>query len=282
MNKSYVAVGVILALILAVMGYQSISSKTMESKDDAMSGVALPKSDTEKDMKGDMSSTSGAMKEEGMMGVGVVLSSGKIMLEDGGKMTPIVGDYAFKTGIKVMANGKVVKTDGTSFMLKEGQSVWQDGSVMDEKMMDKSAIPSNGETMMPEKSTQSGETMMKPAVATKTETMMKTEVVMAKAGSYIPYDASKLAMANTGHVVLFFHASWCPTCRNLDTDIKANLSAIPANLTILDVDYDAAVELKKKYGVTYQHTFVQVDANGTQLKKWSGSPTLDALVGEVK
>lgn len=101
-------------------------------------------------------------------------------------------------------------------------------------------------------------------------------------GSYEAYAEEKLSKANAGDVVLFFRASWCPTCRAVDADIKKNLTAIPAGLVILDVNYDTATDLKKKYGVTYQHTFVQVDAQGNQIAKWSGSQTLAALASQVK
>lgn len=101
-------------------------------------------------------------------------------------------------------------------------------------------------------------------------------------GTYEPYAPEKLTKANSGDVVLFFRASWCPTCKVVDSDIRARLSAIPGTLTILDVDYDNSAALKQKYGVTYQHTFVQVKADGTLIKKWSGSPTLAALVAEVQ
>ena len=50
----------------------------------------------------------------------------------------------------------------------------------------------------------------------------------------------------------------------------------------LDVDYDKSAELKKKYEVTYQHTLVEVSADGSLVKKWSGSPSLSALVSEIK
>ena len=86
----------------------------------------------------------------------------------------------------------------------------------------------------------------------------------------------------TGNVVLFFRASWCPKCRALDADINANIKNIPGNLTILNVDYDNSTELKKKYGVTYQHTLVQVDKSGAMIKKWAGSPTLADFIMEVK
>ena len=115
------------------------------------------------------------------------------------------------------------------------------------------------------------------------EAMKKEETgAMMQKGSYVPYEAEKLAMANSGDVVLFFRASWCPTCRALDANIRANLSAIPSSLTILDVNYDAATALKQKYGVTYQHTLVQVDASGNMITKWTGSPTLAALIAQVK
>lgn len=107
--------------------------------------------------------------------------------------------------------------------------------------------------------------------------------IMMKAGSYESYGPEKVALASDTHdVVLFFRASWCPTCRAADADIKANLSKIPSNLTILDVNYDNSTSLKQKYVVTYQHTFVQVDKDGNLIKKWSGSPTLASLVAEVK
>ena len=112
---------------------------------------------------------------------------------------------------------------------------------------------------------------------------VKEEDVMMKAGTYEAYAPEKVMLASATHdVVLFFRASWCPTCRAVDADIKANLSKIPSSLAILDVNYDNSSALKQKYGVTYQHTFVQVDKDGNLIKKWSGSPTLSALVAEIK
>src|SRR5690606_37693153 len=61
---------------------------------------------------------------------------------------------------------------------------------------------------------------------------------------YIDYDASKLSDEDN---VIFFAASWCPTCRALDEGIKSDLSSIPADLTILKADYDKETDLKKKY-----------------------------------
>ena len=112
--------------------------------------------------------------------------------------------------------------------------------------------------------------------------MMKDKDVMAKMGTYESYSPEKLAMAETGDVVLFFHASWCPSCRALNSDIEKNVGSIPAGVSILKLDYDKETELKKKYGVTYQHTLVQVDKDGNMIKKWSGSPKLSSLLSEIK
>jgi thioredoxin 1 len=101
-------------------------------------------------------------------------------------------------------------------------------------------------------------------------------------GSYETYEDAKLARAKDGSVVLFFNAVWCPDCRATVRDLEANRDKIPAKLTILSVDYDKYTDLKQKYGVTYQHTFVQVDENGNQLKKWGGSFTLNDIVAQVE
>ncbi len=101
------------------------------------------------------------------------------------------------------------------------------------------------------------------------------------AGEYASYDVGKLAKANTGKVVIFFAATWCETCQALDANIRASVGQIPPNTTILNANYDTQQQLKQRYGVTFQHTLVQVDAQGNLLKKWNHSPTLDALVGQI-
>lgn len=163
------------------------------------------------------------------------------------------------------------------------QSSSEGMSMQDEKMMmeKKEVMPKADDSMMKKDDAmvvKTEDTMMK-----KDGAMMDTpKESMMMGGQYVTYDASKVAFAQEGKVVLFFRASWCPTCRALDSDIKANLSMIPKDVLILDVDYDKSAELKKQYGVTYQHTLVQVDAEGKQLAKWSGSAGLKELLMQVK
>lgn len=133
------------------------------------------------------------------------------------------------------------------------------------------AAPASGATSPATQPTQSG-TPVAPA----------PEAPVAQAGSYEAYSADKIARAETGDVVLFFHAPWCPSCRGLNSNIEANRDDIPASLTILKTDYDTETALKQKYGVTIQHTLVQVDKDGNLIKKWSGGGTLTTIINQIK
>jgi len=66
-----------------------------------------------------------------------------------------------------------------------------------------------------------------------------------------------------GAKVLFFHAPWCPQCRKLDEQLRAE--GAPAGLTVFKVDYDSRSDLRQRYGVTLQTTVVFVDDSGTPI-----------------
>ncbi len=100
-------------------------------------------------------------------------------------------------------------------------------------------------------------------------------------GLYEDYSEKKLSLAVNHKVVLFFKASWCGECRELDADITKNLTKIPPEVAILKVDYDNSAKLKRKYGVTRQLSFVQVDKNGAAIKKWTDSISLADVVSKV-
>lgn len=102
-----------------------------------------------------------------------------------------------------------------------------------------------------------------------------------KPGSYEAYSESKVAQADGKKVVLFFHAAWCPTCRTLESDINGQLENIPSDVMILKVDYDTALTLRQKYGVTIQHTLVHVDTEGNQISKWSGGNELSTITSRL-
>ena len=97
-------------------------------------------------------------------------------------------------------------------------------------------------------------------------------------GAYVDYSPSAIADAD-GRVLLFFHATWCPQCVSADGDIKA--SGVPSGITIVKVDYDTNQDLRAKYGVTQQTTFVEVDSSGEKVNDnfvAYAEPTLNAVL----
>lgn len=126
----------------------------------------------------------------------------------------------------------------------------------------------------------SDEMMMKDdMMMQKEDMMMKDEAMMKKQGAYTDYSESMLGKYE--HTVLFFHAAWCPSCRTTDSNLTAD-DVANSGIGILKVDYDTATALKVKYGITMQHTFVEVDANGEMIKKWSGSNNLEDIMSEIQ
>ncbi|MCB9834484.1 thioredoxin family protein [Candidatus Nomurabacteria bacterium] len=97
---------------------------------------------------------------------------------------------------------------------------------------------------------------------------------------YIDYDPAQLARADNGDVVLFFHAGWCPTCKILDQSLT-NTDFLSTGITVMKLDYDSETELKNQYGVTSQHTLVQVDSQGNLIKSWRGSYNLSQIEQEL-
>lgn len=146
-----------------------------------------------------------------------------------------------------------------------------------EKKMENSAIMEKKVDIDSDKKTIKDDVTMENI---KERVMDKNAVTMQ--GSYEAYSPEKLARAETGDVVLFFHASWCPSCRSLSRDIESHMNAIPDGVSILKVDYDNETELKKKYEIRFQHTLVQVDKEGNLIKKWRGSSKLANLLSEIQ
>lgn len=179
-----------------------------------------------------------------------VMKDGKMMVEmKTGSKALMEKDMTMADGTKVMTDGKVVMKNDQTTMMKEGDML-----VM------------------------KGETATIVAESTPEDT-----AALARSG-YQPYEEGDQPIyAPDAKVVLYFNASWCPTCRAIDADIRANASSIPENVTILKLNYDTATSLKAKHGVTYQHTFVQIDpVTGEQIKKWSGGLKLGEVLARIE
>lgn len=103
------------------------------------------------------------------------------------------------------------------------------------------------------------------------------------AARYLPFKKEELDVPTPARRVLFFYASWCPTCRPADADFQANQSQIPADVRVFRVNYNDPEtdndekELAKKYGVVYQHTYVQIDQSGNVITQWNGGAVKELL-----
>ena len=59
-------------------------------------------------------------------------------------------------------------------------------------------------------------------------------------------------------MALHFHADWCPTCRAQEQVLKSLKSEPGLDLAVLVVNYDTEKDLKKRFNVRAQSTFVML------------------------
>lgn len=82
--------------------------------------------------------------------------------------------------------------------------------------------------------------------------------------------------------VLFFHAGWCPYCKAHDQALQGWYAAGNVALSTHKIDFDSSLELRGRYGVVQQDTFVLVDGSGTKLQELTGFPSnasIQAMIG---
>lgn len=104
---------------------------------------------------------------------------------------------------------------------------------------------------------------------------------MKEQSRYRDYSTQAFADANDQKRVIFFHAAWCPTCRPADAEFQSRADEIPEGVVVFKADYDTEDELKEQYDITYQHTYVQVDAQGNEITKWNGG-SVDGLIENLQ
>lgn len=121
------------------------------------------------------------------------------------------------------------------------------------------------------------DTTPQPA-ATGTPTSDSAEANANDTGIYTEYTQAVVAESAAAHIVLFFHATWCPSCRRLDADITENAAAIPADVAIYKVDFDTATALRQRYGVTVQHSVLEIGRDGAAESDITHPRTLNDLL----
>ncbi|MDT4835221.1 hypothetical protein FQZ97_688780 [compost metagenome] len=123
-----------------------------------------------------------------------------------------------------------------------------------------------------------------PSIGQSTPSVQKEadspSAVVDKPGEYSSYTAEKVGTAH-GTILLFFHASWCPQCREIEASIERD--GLPGNVTVLKVDYDSNEALRQHYGVTLQTTFVKVDTSGNKIASYVAyeEPRFSAVAREL-
>lgn len=101
--------------------------------------------------------------------------------------------------------------------------------------------------------------------STKSNPETPTTVTDNQPGSYVEYSAETV-LSTTGTKLLFFHAPWCPQCREMETSIEDG--GVPSGVTVFKVDYDSNQALRQKHGVTLQTTFVKIDDQGNKIASY--------------
>lgn len=102
---------------------------------------------------------------------------------------------------------------------------------------------------------------------------------------YDNYSAENLKKAQSENkkILLFFHASRCPTCQSLEKDILSKKSLIPSDTIIMKIDYDKETNLKKQYWVTMQNTIISIDSNWKETwRKSTWITQLNEIISMVK
>lgn len=109
------------------------------------------------------------------------------------------------------------------------------------------------------------------------------ENTMQENSKYVYFSQQALDDASSSRRVLFFYANWCPTCRPVDANLMSSKNTLPKDVTVIRVNYNDTEtdqeekDLAQKYGVTYQHTFVQIDSEGNEVTKWNGGDIPEIL-----
>jgi thioredoxin-related protein len=107
------------------------------------------------------------------------------------------------------------------------------------------------------------------------EEIAATNLNSANGLGYVEYSEQTLADSSNSKRVLFFHAPWCSVCNFYEGQIEDQ--PVPADVTILKIDYDSEDALKQQYKVTTQSTFVLLDSEGNIVESWPFARGLNGI-----
>ena len=203
-----------------------------------------------------------------MAEIGFEMKDGKMLMVDekAKTMSPMEKNAVLNDGTRVMTDGKVIRKDGTLFMLNEGESIWMDGSFMKAGEM----MEDNDGGMM--------------------EASYLGKVIAGSTTKYLEFKKADYdkALKENKKILLYFYASWCPTCRAEQPETFAAFDEINDSdligfrVNFRDSDTDADEEaIAKEFGVSYQHTKV-ILKNGERVLKAPDSWDRQRYLEELK
>ena len=203
-----------------------------------------------------------------MAEIGFEMKDGKMLMVDekAKTMSPMEKNAVLNDGTRVMTDGKVIRKDGTLFMLNEGESIWMDGSFMKAGEM----MEDNDGGMM--------------------EASYLGKVLAGSTTKYLEFKKADYdkALKENKKILLYFYASWCPTCRAEQPETFAAFDEINDSdligfrVNFRDSDTDADEEaIAKEFGVSYQHTKV-ILKNGERVLKAPDSWDRQRYLEELK
>ena len=181
-------------------------------------------------------------------------------------------------------NRKIVNTIQTEFKNSTSLNIDNNNTNSEENlsMTDKDSQMKNETEMTNNNAAMTKEESNKIITMDGESKMSESPKIEILKGTYEIYSPEKLSLAENGKVLLFFHAPWCPICRVIESEINSNPNSITRGVHILKVDFDTSITLRQKYGVTVQHTFIEVNKDGGQIQKWSDSSRLSDVLNHVK
>lgn len=130
-----------------------------------------------------------------------------------------------------------------------------------------------------------------PAVE-QTDHVQIQNAITADASTYEPYTAAayEKATAEGKPILLNFYANWCPTCAAqeprttalfINHQVPPGIAAFRVNFNDNETDDDERA-IAKEFGVTYQHTYVYLDASGNESTRTIGTTPDETILTNLK
>ena len=102
-------------------------------------------------------------------------------------------------------------------------------------------------------------------------------------GTYQEYSQDSIAvLPETSMIVLFFSSSGCQSCLQAEAALVRDIEQIPTNVHIFRVDYDSQLSIRRQWGVTSPHTFVEINTDGQFVQRWSSSRDLNSILARLR